>query len=85
MTSWTLDNPATLDFDEVTDLEVPLNRLPGQTRAPISPRSLSRRVRGEFAGARSGNVGGMSGNVSVTSASGAITLLRRERVESETR
>jgi Putative adhesin len=60
-------------------------RLPAQTQARISLRSLSGRVRSEFAGARSGNVGGMSGNVSVTSASGAITLLRRERVESETR
>jgi hypothetical protein len=84
MTSWTLDNPATLDFDEAKDLEVML-RLPEQTRARTSLRSLSGRVRSEFTGARSGNVGGMSGNVSVTSASGAITLLRRERVESETR
>ena len=66
MTSWTVDNPATFDFDEVTDLKVRL-------------------IGGECAGAESGNVGGMSGNVSVTCASGAITPLRRERVGSETR
>ena len=60
-------------------------RLPAQTQARISLRSLSGRVRSKFAGARYGNVGGMSGNVSVTCASGAITLLRREPVGSETR
>ena len=82
MTSWTVDNPVTFDFDEVTDLGA---WLPAQARERIGLRSMSGTVGSGFAGARSCNVGGMSGNVSVTSASGAITLLRREPVGSETR
>jgi hypothetical protein len=90
MTSWTVDNPATVDFDEVTDLEVRVSHTGARTAGCEEPMrinlgSLPGRVRSEFAGARYGNVGGMSGNVSVTSVSGAITLLRREPVGGETR
>jgi len=62
-------------------------RLPGDSDARVRLHSTSGNVRGEFDALRtamspgshtvSGNLGGGSGNVSVNSVSGAVTLLRR--------
>ena len=90
MTHWTVAAPTALDFDEVTELNVRLTGgtvavlasvgqrpFPGETpRSPegTAPDPLARTPRGTLV--VSGNVGAGTGHGSVTSMSGAVTLLR---------
>jgi hypothetical protein len=70
-------------------------RLPADTNAKVRLNTMSGKITSDFASLRStrspasrsvnGEVGAGSGRLSVTSVSGAVTLLRRAKVESEIR
>lgn len=70
-------------------------RLPADTDAKVRLNTMSGKITSDFASLRStkspasrsvnGEVGAGSGHLSVTSVSGAVTLLRRAKVESEIR
>jgi hypothetical protein len=94
MTRWTVDAPTALDFDEATELNVRLiggtvAMLASDDRQ-LRLQSTSGAIRTEFetlgtvkapaSHTVSGNVGAGTGRVSVTTMSGAVTLLRRAAV-----
>jgi DUF4097 and DUF4098 domain-containing protein YvlB len=72
----------TLRLPADTDAEVRLNTMSGKI---ISDFASLRSVRSPASHSVSGKVGAGSGRLSVSSVSGAVTLLRRAKVESEIR